>query len=359
MNSYFPTIATGLGKEGNKNLLDFVSAEIVSAIEKLDLSLESDYTLTEIPHLLNNTVLKGGKRFRPLICFLMGEVFLIPLNKIAPYARIAELTHSATLVHDDVIDNSDRRRDQKTLNVLTTNARAVLAGDLLLTRAISELCKLKTHNIMQYLTFVLQQLVDGEWIQLNVQGDLRASCEQLDVIAAKKTSSLFSWCCSVPAFLSGANEEIITECKNFGITLGQIFQKIDDILDFEHTSNKPFALDLKNGQVNSVTMELLNANPDMFNKLESLLVNFEPNNWPWTDEELKRAKDQIRYTVKSLVIIGKSQLQKIVSFLNQNTTQKSSTDLKSTEKQSKTTAKQSAAIKTLEMVLDYLVDRQK
>src|SRR3954468_18846878 len=112
-------------------VLDWIPKETAQAVEKLDLSI-SVHTVPEIDILLSKTVLFRGKKFRPTLCFLMGQLFRVPLEKVHPYARSAEFVHAATLAHDDGIDESQRRRNRPPQNAKASNAGAVLAGDLLL-----------------------------------------------------------------------------------------------------------------------------------------------------------------------------------------------------------------------------------
>src|ERR1700722_13242481 len=114
-------------------VLEWMPKETAQAVEKLDLSIRVR-SVPEIDSLLSKTVLFRGKKFRPTLCFLMAQLLGIDLEKVHPYARAAEFVHAATLAHDDVIDESPMRRNRPTLNARSSNARAVLAGDLLLAR---------------------------------------------------------------------------------------------------------------------------------------------------------------------------------------------------------------------------------
>src|SRR5690349_4995210 len=105
-------------------ILDWMPKETAQAVESLDLSL-TVHPVPEIDFLLSKTVLFRGKKFRPTLCFLMGQLLGIPLQELSPYARAAEFVHAATLAHDDVIDESSVRRNRPTLNARASNARAV------------------------------------------------------------------------------------------------------------------------------------------------------------------------------------------------------------------------------------------
>jgi octaprenyl-diphosphate synthase len=108
------------------------SKELISSISRLELDLSKWDQNSRIGGLLSRTVLSGGKRLRPLLTFLMADLFGIDHEQILPFARVVELVHAATLAHDDVIDNAKMRRGQPSINASTSNKHAVLAGDFLL-----------------------------------------------------------------------------------------------------------------------------------------------------------------------------------------------------------------------------------
>ncbi len=131
--------------------LDWLPKSVLEAVDSLDLSLNVE-AVPEIETLLGKTVLFRGKKFRPTLSFLVGQFFRLDLKQVSPYARAAEFVHSATLAHDDVIDESSVRRNRPTLNARSTNGRAVLAGDLLLARVMVELSALGQLRIIHDLS---------------------------------------------------------------------------------------------------------------------------------------------------------------------------------------------------------------
>ena len=132
----------------------------------LNLNLSHPTLLPGAQVATESALFRGGKLFRPRLCFMMAEAIEVPFHLIAPYARIAELVHGATLAHDDVIDEATLRRGKLTLNAKITQARAVLVGDLMLSRAMVELCELGDHQILKRMSEVLEDLSTGEWLQL-------------------------------------------------------------------------------------------------------------------------------------------------------------------------------------------------
>ena len=273
----------------------WIPEKIALAVSQLDLSLQV-YLVPEIEALLSKTVLFRGKKFRPTLCFLMGQMFGVPLQVLQPYARAAEFVHAATLAHDDVIDESLTRRNRPTLNAKANNARAVLAGDLLLARVMSELSLIGKIEMIRNLAFTVEQLVHGEWLQLEARKVIAIDRAHLETVALKKTASLMVWCCGTAAELGGCNPRQIKLAESFAEYLGLAFQMIDDILDYEPDGEKPFAQDLKEGLVNFLTLEMLEQVPSLREPIGNLLGNVDQQQqqWPWTDQNLLDAKNRVR-----------------------------------------------------------------
>jgi octaprenyl-diphosphate synthase len=252
-------------------------------------------SVPEIDGLLSKTVLFRGKKFRPTLCFLVGQLFGYDLVKLHPYARAAEFVHAATLAHDDVIDESELRRNRPTLNARVSNARAVLAGDLLLARVMAELSDLGEIKVISELSNTVEALVTGEWLQLEARKISQVSRSHLETVAKMKTASLMSWCCVTPARLAHANEEVLEALRRFGESLGIAFQMIDDIIDYTSEGGKPFAQDLREGLVNYVTLEMIESNSGLREPIQKILgTELTHPVWPWKPEELNAACDQVR-----------------------------------------------------------------
>jgi geranylgeranyl pyrophosphate synthase len=231
--------------------------------EKVDFSLNYTSILPGAQLWTEATLLTSGKKLRPKLALLMGEAVGVSAEQLAPYARIAELVHSATLAHDDVIDQATERRSAPTLNFKLTQARAVLSGDLLLARAMIELSELGSLALVKRLAQVLEDLVSGEWLQLENRGNWNVDLRSLDEIARLKTSSLLAWCTELPLHLKGAEPEQIRWARSFGEHLGLAFQFGDDCLDFSNDSGKGFSKDLKEGLFNQVTLGLVQKEPKL------------------------------------------------------------------------------------------------
>jgi geranylgeranyl pyrophosphate synthase len=209
--------------------------------------------------LLNEFALSGGKKFRPRLVTRLAECLGLSLEQVTPFAIASERIHCATLLHDDVIDESSVRRGKATLNAQGENRKAVLGGDLLLAETLRDLSTTGDAVALRELFLVLVELAEGEWLQLEARNRADVEWRHLREVAKKKTGSLIGWCCWVPAHL--AHLETSENFKKMGIALGVAFQMLDDCIDFDSTSGKPFANDILEGQVNFVIQNLLSHDP--------------------------------------------------------------------------------------------------
>ena len=196
----------------------------------------------------------GGKRVRPALTILSnyaeggdGSRY----NSVR-MATVMEFLHTATLVHDDIIDEADTRRDRPTVNALYGNDTAVLMGDWLYMSAFETSLAERSLPILDILTAVTRKMTEGELLQLNLLGrtDIPES-QYLDVLQ-RKTAYLFSACCEVGALLGGADDKQRQALADYGLNLGTAFQLVDDLLDFtasEDALGKATGVDLIAGKV--------------------------------------------------------------------------------------------------------------
>ena len=251
------------------DFLDALPQEALENSKNMDLQIRSVKAHEAIDAILSQTVLKGGKRLRPLLTFLMAHLFRVDSKVVAPYARASELVHASSLSHDDVIDNATMRRGAPSINILSSNKRAVLAGDYLLSSVIVDLTNAGNLELVREMSLVIKDLTEGEWLQLDLIDDRNYTRELIREVAEKKTSSVMCYCSVAPAILSGASTETVELCREFGRRLGLAFQLIDDTLDYSGASQKDQELDLKNGIVNAVVYEMLEAHPENFARFKS------------------------------------------------------------------------------------------
>lgn len=251
------------------DFLDSIPSHILDRSKNLDLKIRSVNAHNAIDEVLSRSVLRGGKRLRPLLTYLVANLLKVDLDAVTPFARATELVHAASLSHDDVIDNATTRRGAPSINILASNKKAVLAGDYLLSSVIVDLCSANQLELVSEMSLVIKDLSEGEWLQLDLISSRDYTRELIREVAVKKTSSVMSYCTLAPAILAKMPLEIQDVFKQLGISLGLAFQLIDDTLDYSGESLKDQELDLKNGIVNAVVFELLNTRVDLMKRFKN------------------------------------------------------------------------------------------
>lgn len=240
-----------------QDFLDNIPGQILERATSVPYELESELGTPAVGELLSRSVLSGGKRLRPLLTYIMGNLFGLEVSALDPFARAIEMVHAASLAHDDVVDEASLRRGAPSINSLAGNKKAVLAGDFLLADVIVSLTHTGEIRLVQEMALVIQELALGEWLQWDAAHTRNYSQEIIDEIAKKKTSSVMSWCAVAPAILARLTPDQVASARRFGIHLGLAFQQLDDTFDFSEGGEKDQFLDLNNGIVNSVVYEWL------------------------------------------------------------------------------------------------------
>lgn len=235
---------------------DVLPLSVLASIQKLQFDLSKWDQNPRIGKVLSDSVLSGGKRLRPLMTFLMGDLFDLSHDEIAPYGRAVELVHASTLAHDDVIDNAEVRRGKPSINALSSNKQAVLAGDYLLAYVLGDMSHRGRNDVVCELANIIGDLAEGEWLQIENADKEDLTREDVERVAMKKTASVLRWCCVIPAMLKDANAETVQLAKTFGEAIGVAFQLTDDILDFKRRDGAEWA-DVKNGVINAVIFEAM------------------------------------------------------------------------------------------------------
>ncbi|MBP5514615.1 MAG: polyprenyl synthetase family protein [Bacteroidaceae bacterium] len=217
------------------------------AIFEQTLKHENPLLRVALEHLLN----RQGKMMRPMLVLLAAK-FVGEVNERVLHAAVSlELLHTASLVHDDVVDESDRRRGQKSVNALLDNKAAVLVGDFLLSKALYHAAATGSNRVVTWVSELGQTLADGELLQLANLDISDISEENYFEVISKKTASLFATCAKAGALLAGGGEEVVSELEDFGQKVGVCFQMRDDLLDFDnqHDTGKPAGNDMKEGKL--------------------------------------------------------------------------------------------------------------
>ena len=226
-----------------------ISSELCDFIDLFNKSLShTDGLLSQaLEHIRN----RAGKRMRPILILLMAKNFG-EITDVTQHAAVGlELLHTASLVHDDVVDESGERRGQKSVNAMFDNKVAVLVGDYILSTALLHVSYTHSEIIVRYLAELGRTLSNGEILQLSNIQNQEISEEVYYQVIKQKTAALFEACAAIGALSAGAAEEEIQEAKKFGQNLGVIFQIRDDIFDYYDQANvgKPTGNDMAEGKL--------------------------------------------------------------------------------------------------------------
>lgn len=226
-----------------------IVAELADFIELFNRSMTSDAEL--LGDALAHIRQRAGKRMRPMLILLMTRNYGT-ISSVTQHAAVGlELLHTASLVHDDVVDESAERRGQASLNAAYDNKVAVLVGDYLLSTALLNVSYTHSETIVRYLSELGRTLSNGEILQLsNIQREDISEQAYYDVIK-QKTGALFEACAGIGALSAGASEEDVEAAKKFGQNLGIIFQIRDDIFDYYDSEaiGKPTGNDMAEGKL--------------------------------------------------------------------------------------------------------------
>lgn len=245
-----------------------IKAELDDFISLFNKSLTHTDNLQE--EIFRRIRQRAGKRMRPMLILLMAKNYGSVSSATLHAAVGLELLHTASLVHDDVVDESTERRGQASVNALYDNKVAVLIGDYILSTALLHVAE--THNglIIKYLAELGRTLSNGEILQLTSISNEQISEEIYYNVIRQKTAALFEACCAMGAISAGMPESEIGKAMKFGQTLGIIFQIRDDIFDYYDSSEigKPTGNDMAEGKLTLPAIYAVNNSaPDSIRKL--------------------------------------------------------------------------------------------
>lgn len=231
-----------------------VLAPIAHDMQQLDAliraRLDSDVAL--IRTIADYIVGAGGKRLRPAVLLLVARALGAPGPLAHLLAAVIEFIHTATLLHDDVVDESDLRRGRPTANAMFGNAASVLVGDFLYSRAFQMMVEADRMGVMRILADATNRIAEGEVLQLlNVHDPTVDEARYLSVVE-RKTATLFEAAARIGAVLAGADPVLELACRRYGASVGTAFQIVDDILDYSGHADeigKRLGDDLREGKV--------------------------------------------------------------------------------------------------------------
>ena len=246
------------------------------SLVELELERQAESNIQVIDYLGGYLLETKGKRVRPALLILSALAAGGCENErgMVRLAAVMEMLHTATLVHDDIIDNADIRRNRPSLNAKFGNQAAVLMGDWLYMTAFETSLEQRSLEILDILTRLTRMMTEGELVQLTLVGDVEITEEQYFDVLRRKTAYLFSGCCEIGAILAGANSSEQAALQEYGMNLGIAFQLADDCLDLtadERTIGKAAGTDLLEGKMTLPLIKLCQIDPDASQMLENIM----------------------------------------------------------------------------------------
>ena len=238
---------------------------VESDMHKVETRLceQMDSPIGRIPEVGTHLLSAGGKRLRPLLAVLVGRAAQADMEQAVAAGCAAELIHTATLFHDDVVDNGDVRRGRPAARMIYGNGVAVLVGDFCLARGLDLVASTGSIAMVRSLAATVTEMAEGEVAQLEGAGDPDATIPTYLRVVDRKTASLMAWCARVGGVLPDRFDLVL---GRFGRALGRAFQIVDDILDCatdEGTTGKSGGRDLQEGKLTLPVLLACEANPDL------------------------------------------------------------------------------------------------
>ena len=244
-----------------------ILAELESYQQLFRSSLQSDNAL--LSAALEHLTRKLGKMMRPTLVLLCAKEAGTVTDEVMHASAGLEMLHTASLVHDDVVDESDMRRGQRSVNALFDNKAAVLVGDFITSKALAEIAMTHSLEAVERTAWLGQTLADGELLQLGNTQRSTFSREAYYEVISKKTAALFSTCARLGALLAGGEAATVALLEHFGHLVGLCFQLRDDIFDFDESLNvgKPKGNDLQEGKLTLPVLYALDGCDDYYRRL--------------------------------------------------------------------------------------------
>ena len=304
--------------------------------DKFKQSLKSNVALLD--KIMYYIIKRKGKQMRPMFVFLSAKLFGKFNDRTYRAASMIELLHTATLVHDDVIDESNFRRGFFSINALWKNKIAVLVGDFLLSRGLLLAVKNKEFKLLEIMSLAVQEMSEGELLQIEKARKLDITEEVYLDIVRKKTATLIAACCASGANASNQDPSIVEKMRLFGEKAGIAFQIKDDLFDYTQSSfiGKPTALDIREQKMTLPLIYTLNSVNLKLKKYIFNIVKNHPKNEQKVAEVVKIVKEKggLEYAEQKMYFYHKEATNILNEFDNND------------------------ANKSLRLLLDYVVNRK-
>ncbi|MDZ4822822.1 MAG: polyprenyl synthetase family protein [Flavobacteriales bacterium] len=273
------------------NELDRIKIPVAEEMEKFEdhfrNAMRSDhFLLNKITHYV---IKRKGKQMRPMFVFLCSKMCGVVNENTHTAASMIELLHTATLVHDDVVDDANMRRGFFSINALWKNKIAVLVGDYLLSRGLMISVEAGQFDLLRITSRAVQEMSEGELLQQEKSRLLNITEEVYYKIIAQKTASLVAACCESGAIAGGADEQTSKKLREFGLKVGLAFQLKDDLFDYGNGDiGKPTGIDI---QERKMTLPLIYALQNANSSDRRRIINTVKNH----NTEPKRVRELVQY----------------------------------------------------------------
>jgi len=275
--------------------LDDIKAPIAQEMEEFEQKFRASMKtrVLLLNKIMGYIVKRKGKQMRPMFVFLSAGLCGKINESTFRGASLIELLHTATLVHDDVVDEANYRRGFFSVNALWKNKIAVLVGDFLLSRGLILSVENKDFNLLSIVTDAVREMSEGELLQIEKSRKLDITEDVYYEIIRQKTASLIASCCSVGASSSGASDEVVGKMRQFGEKIGMAFQIKDDLFDYgEQEIGKPVGIDIKEKKM---TLPLIYALSKASWLEKRRMISIVKNE----SEKPKKVKEVIEFVKKS------------------------------------------------------------
>ncbi|PIE71254.1 MAG: polyprenyl synthetase [Deltaproteobacteria bacterium] len=314
-------------------ILSRAKTDLSDINQALEANLTPYHTLAKL--ITEHILFAGGKRMRPLLMVLTARACGYRGTDAASLSTMFEYLHAATLLHDDLVDQADVRRNRPAAHLIWGNSEAVLSGDYLLAKALSLAAKTDNLRIIKVIAAITEDMSQGELHQLANRGRVDLTeAEYLDVIR-RKTAVLLEAACRTGAILADMPEQVETACATYGHHLGMAFQMADDLLDYTADPNqlgKAVGTDLAEGKVTLpvihslhqaiiagdaaavTTIESTLGAPDITAELFSVFVSYL-NQYGGIDYTRNQAKDQVAAAKSALQVLPESSASDLLRLL--------------------------------------------
>ena len=276
--------------ETKSNPLEVLSGELDDDMRKVNAlilaNMQSDVPL--IPQLAGYLIASGGKRIRPLLTLACTSIFKADMARAHRLAAAVEFIHTATLLHDDVVDESDQRRGKDAANIVFGNQASVLVGDFLFSKSFQLMVADGNLDILRILSDASATIAQGEVKQLSTKGNINASMSDYIEVISSKTGALFAAACEVGPVIANQDKTVQQAFHQYGLNLGIAFQIADDVLDYNADRTKlgkTIGDDFREGKMTApVLIAIENANEEEMNFWQRVMADNKQ-----TDQDLDKA----------------------------------------------------------------------